>query len=100
MGQRQVTIPDRRLGVKRRLQRHFQNRVLFITLFDVAVEKGPFHELHLLASRLAIRRELPGMREAERRQREQLLMTGNAILFAPVSKERGGGSLGGLFQRR
>jgi hypothetical protein len=57
------------------LQVHFLKVVGLATLLDVAGQKRPFHEFNLVACRLAIRRDVTGMRQAERRQRDLLLMT-------------------------
>ena len=97
---RGVTRQDGRLGMKGGLQIHLQKRVCCRRLGMWPVKKDLFHEFDLVARRPAIRREMAGMGQAERRQRELLLVTGDAILLARMPQERGDGFLGGLRQRR
>ena len=53
-----------------------------------------------MARRPAIGREMAGMGQAERCQRDLLLVTGEAILLARMPKERGDGFFAGLGQRQ
>ena len=94
---RGVTSQNARVWMKGGLQVHL---VKSVPALDVAGQKGPLHELDLVTRRSAIGLEMAGMGQAERRQRDRMLVARDAVLLARMTQESGDGILGCLRQRR